>query len=353
VSFSAPVSFAAAPGPIAIELADMTGDGVLDAVSAHTLSQVSIMTGACDGTFGAPATFDAGTWAEDIATADFNGDGRPDVAATSGGNNSLWVYLNAGGGRLGAPSLLTAGNGPWGLAAGDLSGDGRPDLVAANNYSGTLSLFISLGDGTFAPVKTLTSGGQGTIDVAIGDLNRDGRPDLAVAIGSGTGEIGLFFNRGDGGFSPMVSKSVTPLGNAPTQIAVGDLNGDGWLDVASAHSSSGTLGVFLGARDGGLLAQRSYDAGTGLETLRLGDLNGDGTLDAVLTNGVINGSSEQSVSVLLGNGDGTFRGRLVVPAGPNPQAVAIADVNGDGKKDLVVGVHGTHVLSVLTNTCVP
>lgn len=353
LSFAAPNPFAASNGPIAIALADMNGDGALDAVSVHTLSKVSIMSGACDGTLGAPRTFDAGSWATDIAVADFNQDGRPDVAANSGLANKVWVYLNLGGGQLSEPQLLDAGNGPWGVAAGDVSGDGLPDLVAANNYSGTLSVFINAGNGTFAPARTVTSPGQGTIDVAIGDVNRDGWADLAVAVGSGTGAIGLFFNRRDGGFSPMVGYNAVPFGNAPAQVALGDLNGDGWLDVASAHWSQGQLGVFLGRGDGGLAAQRSYDAGSGLETLRLGDLNGDGKLDAVLTNGIINGVSEQTVSVLLGNGDGTFRPRQQLQAGPNPQAVDLGDLNADGKLDIVAGVHTIHVLNVFTNTCTP
>jgi glucose/arabinose dehydrogenase len=274
--------------------------------------------------FASPVTLAAGTNAHGIASTDLDGDGNPDLVVANAGDSTLSVYLGNGAKGFTLAGTLATGSTPKQVAAGDLNGDGIPDLVTANQYAGTISVFIGRGGGSFAARADYTAL-AGAHEATIADLNRDGKQDVALAAWGGS-TIGVFLGNGDGTLKPMTTYQS---GAAPHSIVAADFNKDGNIDLAVANHDANTVGVLLGKGDGTFQPVTALPVGTRPHCVRTADLNGDGALDLVTAN---DGSS--TVSVLLGHGDGTFFGQVQYATGPTPKSVAIADLDGDGSLDL-------------------
>jgi hypothetical protein len=252
-----------------------------------------------------------------------------------------------------APSFAAArsyatGRAPCWVALGDLNGDRKPDLATANGVLGvganTVSVLLNRGDGSFQ-AKLDYRTGAGPCSVAIGDLNGDGNPDLATA-NFVADTVSVLLNRGDGGFQATLDYRT---GNRPISVAIGDLNGDGNPDLAIANQGGITVSVLLNSGDGSFQAKHDYATGDGPNSVAIGDLNGDGTLDLVTANEFAAG-----VSVLLNSGGGSFRAKRDYRTGQNPNSVAIGDLNGDGTPDLATANVGdkegfADAVSVLAN----
>lgn len=240
---------------------------------------------------------------------------------------------------LGETDYLT-GSRSQAVAATDLNGDGKLDLAVGNLDSATVSVFLGNGDGTFKPRVDFATGLYPN-SVAVGDFNGDGKPDLALANGSGT--VSILLGNGDGSFQPHVDY---PAGPAAFSLAVGDFNGDGNLDLAVANNNSnqnGTVSILLGNGDGTFQPHVDYPVGTGPYSIAVGDFDRDGKLDLVVANYPL----DSTVSVLLGNGDGTFKPQVTYATGRQPDSVVVGDLNGDGRLDLAVSNFADGTVSVL------
>jgi hypothetical protein len=309
--------------------------------------------------FLAPVNYPVGaTPGAAVVTADFNGDGRVDLAVhRAAGANPVGVLLGNGDGTFQAVRNAAAGTswgGPGSLAVGDFNADGRPDLATAND-DGTVSVLLGNGDGTFAAPRTLVLADQTiALSVTAGDFDADGRLDLAVGavfVGISPEEPSLYVypGNGDGTFaSPRLSllPPAADYNREPYSVQAADLNGDGRLDVVTANFDN-TVTVLLGNGDGTLQAPTLYSAGPApMMTLSVAvaDLNGDGKPD--LATADYNGTNG-TLSVLLGDGTGAFPAYRTYAAGDSPSSVAVADVNGDGRRDLITTNSGGNTVNVL------
>ena len=266
--------------------------------------------------FSGPHTYRAGKGPTSVAVADLNGDLRADLAVAHA-PGTVSVFLNQGQGRPPEKRDYPTGPGPASIAIGDLNGDRRPDLAVASSSASTVSVLLNQGHARFAPKHDYATA-AGPVGVVVGDLNGDGKPDLATANDASKSTVSLLLGSGDGRFSPRVDY---PAPARPLAVAGGDLNGDGTADLAVLDSPG--VSVFLGSR-GGLKKARNYPGYGG--TIAIADLNGDRKPDLV-TDGLV---------VLLNRGDGSFgRGRSYDIG--YAQGLAVGDLNRDGRPDVVVG----------------
>ncbi len=349
---------------------DFNGDGKPDIAFTEVPSiygpfSVCISLGNGDGTFQTPSCTipppQAGGSSQNpgsVVIGDFNGDGKLDLAVPDVGDgfNAVSIFLGNGDGTLKAPILIPAGDSPYSIATGDFNKDGHLDLavVYRDNKFGIL---LGNGDGSFqAPVIvavpipvgiTLAFGA-----ITTGDFNLDGNLDLVLAnLSSLSNDIYFVPGNGDGTFG--VPQMVTQLSEYPTNdsgsLPAADLNGDGKLDLARITISQQTflisVSVLLGNGDGTFQAPVEYglipaSPGITFSAPILTDLNGDGKLDIVLSHSAVgvNANGASGLWVLFGNGDGTFQAPAIVPypsAAGSPMEVAAADLDGDGTTDLV------------------
>ena len=260
--------------PRAIAAGDVSGDGNSDLAVGSAGGSVGVLLGNGDGTFRTAVHYPAGSFPESLAVADVSGDGQPDLAVANRGSDNVSVLLGNGDGTLRAAVDYPVGGAPQSVVARDVSGDGVPDLVVANYASNNVSVLLGNSNGTFQ-AGVIYSAGDFSLPsgVALGDVSGDGQPDIAIA--NERGGVRVLPGNGDGTFQAAVSHLASLR-----SIAIGDVNADGRLDLVGAHA--------------------------------------DGT----------------SVSLLLGNGNGTFQPVLQLPSGP-VSGVALSDLDGDGLPDIV------------------
>ena len=278
-----------------------------------------------------------------IAAGDLTGDGQPDVVtSSSGGGISVFVAQN--GTQFRPPLIYPLDPNSFSasaIAIADMNGDKKMDVITANS-SGLADVLLGNGDGTLKPALTApTATGRGG-GLAIADFNNDLKPDVVVANRSG---VTVLLGKGDGTFQSSITLPVNVNGLYPVAVAAGDLNGDNKPDIAIVLSNlnqdqAATVALFFGQGNGTFAASRYFQSaltGSSVGSIAIGDLNGDGNPDLVM----ISPGGPQGIDILLGDGAGNFLQPTVLPSiDTNPWSLAVTDLNGDGKLDLVIPHYG-------------
>jgi hypothetical protein len=393
-SFAAVTAFDLGAAPNAVAVGHFEGAGApLDVVTANANGTVSVLLGKGDGTIQNPISITVGGTPDAVAVGDFTGNGLDDIVVANA-NGTVTVLLSNSNNTFKAPETLSLATTPLAVGVGDFTGDGKPDLVTANS-NGTISVLPGKGDGTFN-AAIATQVGDSFTSLAVGDFNRDGKPDLAVGtstgldilLGKGSGtfqlkqripffadnipeavtavavsdllgngkqdivalsdaEPNVLLGNGDGTFQAPVQHQ--PGGVTVRSFVVGDFNGDGKPDIVTSNNAPpygapATLTFLAGSGDG-TFRGHTVTIGETATTLVAGDFRGDGKLDLVLETDI----GSNTVTVVPGNGNGTFALTPSYPAGPLPEHIAAADFNGDGKPDLVVTDEGGGAEVLLNN----
>jgi hypothetical protein len=344
-------------GPSPVAIADVTGDGALDVVAANAVSaSISVLPGDGAGQVGFPGNFDAGLYAFWIASADLNKDGHVDAVTANTMSNDVSVLLGDGSGGFAAEVRYTAGNSPTSIAIGYINDDAFADLVAANLGSGDVSVLLGDGAGAFGAAQnfSVAEGFESPYAVALGDANEDGHLDIATAnTNISNDSISLLLGDGTGNFAEAV---MLPLGEpgyySPQGIAFIDVTGDGHADIVTANLGSSNLSLLAGDGSGNFAAAVHLDTDAGPVVVSGADVTGDGNVDLVTVN-----QTAQSVSVLAGDGNGGFAASanfaIYPPSAQDydawPWGLAIGDVTGDGKPDIVTANTQNDTISVLPN----
>lgn len=321
-------------------LADYNGDGKPDLATVfwnHSEMSLGGGTGGFDRTFNL-----SGCWNSNKAySADLDGDGKVDLITAS--NGCLGTSLGLGTGQVAAAAIVAANGYSDSIALEDLNGDGHSDIVAAAS-DGTFAVYLGNGDGTLQSPSTVVVGDYTLSSISLADINGDAKKDVVVVHWFDR-SVRTLLGNGDGTFQPPVTIPVGPGNDYPYAVAVTDLNGDGKLDLVVSGDADNVVWVFRGIGDGTFLPPVAYPTGQPAWSIATGDVNGDTFVDVVVSNFRPIGS----VSVLLGNGNGSLRAPVLFEAGPNARDITIADVNLDTRPDLTVNsAYGVSVLLNLT-----
>lgn len=329
--------------PTVLAAADLSASGYVRDIAVVNSAAPNIglfpnMTtpGSMSVTFDAMVTFDYQTAPSAISFVSFNGDTKPDLAASVVGAPSS-IQVRAGKGSYQFGNDIGTGNGPAAIATGFITGGTYTDAAVVNQTSSTISIFKGVGQGQFTLFGTVNTN-IAPVAVALADMDGDGNLDLVV-VSKTSKTVSVFLGNGDGTFKPSIDTSV---GVAPASVVVRDFNGDGIPDVAVSNTQSGTVSILLGVGDGSLNAKVDYATGNGPVGLDAADLNGDGVLDLVVAD-----STDNAIGVLLGIGDGTFRAVTQYAVGADPIDLKVIDMNGDGIPDVAALNGGDITVSIM------
>ncbi len=358
----------------AVAAADLNGDGRIDLVALHSSNTADVLLGNGDGSFALPVSYayPDGPWPSTVLAADLNQDGILDLVASNLGSH-VNVLPGVGDGTFEAAYSVPAGRGAGGLAVSDFDRNGIPDLAVAERFAESVSILLGTGDGQFAERKALPAG-FGPFDLAVGDLNGDGFHDIAVANGgwscgsSGVrigSTVSIYTGDGVGDFEPAQTLNV---GILPSSISIADVDRDGRLDLVVANDLWGggpcfaggspgdqpraspalasshlpALSVFHGRGDGTFDLLAFFKTGEAGTFVLVADLNRDGRLDLVAPH-----QDLPNLAVFLENEDGSFGGGLDLVVGEGPRHLTIEDFNRDGYGDIAVACWGSGTIDVI------
>lgn len=335
--------------PVAVIGADFNADGNSDlAVVNHTDNTVSVLLGNGDGTFTSKGTLATGNGPVAALSADFNGDGIPDIAVVNQTDNTASIFLGNGDGTFTLKGTVATGKSPVAIASGDVNADGHIDLAVVNQADNTVSVLLGNGDGTFQPQTTFATGATPSSIIA-SDFNNDGKVDLAVA-NEAANTISVFLGNGNGTFT---NSTTLITGNVPVAIVAGqfNLNNSTNIDLATVNQKDNTLSVYLGNGDGtftqGQTSLLSNTSASGNKPVAItsGDFNVDGLSDLAVTD-----QQADTVSVLIGNGDGSFATPLVLPAGSGPAGLVSGRFRAATRPpDLAIADSSANQLTIILN----
>jgi hypothetical protein len=331
-----------------VAAADFNNDGKQDLAIALDSQSIAVALGNGDGTFQKTTVYQAGSSAEGLVTGVLTSSGNADIVVADGSANALSLFLGNGDGTFQPPTLIPTPQDPSFVLVGDFNGDHIPDLAVADSsfISPYITILLGNGNGTFGtPINIKPP--YVAYAFAAGDFDHSGTLDLAVnAYKDATSYLEILLGKGNGTFTQGEEFTFDAAVGIP---AVADFRGNGELDIAVPEG--GAVQVLLGNGNGTFAAPVSYSASLSVNTLAIGDFNGDGKQDIVAIGAIPGGIRSGGVSLLLGNGDGTFQPPTFFPATTQACYAAFADFNGDSQPDLAVTDEGTTPQAVtLLNT---
>ena len=359
------VDFSVSPstGPRAVALGDIDGDGKPDLVVANSgsgeiriLRNTAVAGGLNSGSFSTPGnSYPAGSTPAGLALGDLDSDGDLDVVVSDSSGGKIYIWRNGSSpGNIDSTSMtsITVGTTPFGIAINDLDIDGRPDIVVANKGSNNISILENNGSLAFA--KTDYGTGSGPVDViAQSDLDGDDLPDV-VSVNNGSASV--FLNTSFLGLLGMFSPVSVPLGTGSCAIVSFDLNADNLDDIIASNQSGNSVSLVRNTSTLGTIQfAAKVDIGAGTNPFRIGlaDFEGDGKPDVVLANRSVDSISIMRNAAVAGSFTSTSLAAPVrFAVGSSPSGLALGDIDGDGKTDIVTANAGSADLSVLRNKAV-
>jgi cysteine-rich repeat protein len=331
VCLLAPVSFDVDFAPQELVSADFNGDGKPDLATATSSFSISVLLNQGNGQFLRGADIELIGIGLALVTGDFDGDGSPDLAATLPQDDRVEVFRGIGDGSFVPFATLLASSGPESLVTSDFNNDGQLDLATGNAQGASVDLFLGL-NGGFGVART-TQTTSGVADLATGDF--DGDNDLDLITTHGINEDALRVLLGDGAGNLAV-QAPQPAGNTPGNILTEDFNGDGELDLAVSRALVGEIGIFSGDGNNSFPETQTLSV-FGTVVSAIGDINGDGILDLAASSG-IDQANDAHLAISQGEGVGSFsQTPLLLSLGfSDPRGLVLDDFNGDGVLDAVL-----------------
>jgi hypothetical protein len=377
-SFGFRADISSGTNPYSVAIADIDVDGKSDILvtnlnsnSISIFPNISTSGSLTTGSFAAKVDFATGIMPYNIAVGDIDGDGKPDIAVTNYNSSSVSVFRNASlpgaitTSSLGPKIELATGSNPFGISIGDIDGDGKPDIVVSCPGSSIISVFQNIGApgsitaGTFANRFNITTAAP-MYGIILGDIDKDGKPDISAA-NTTSNTVSVFRNISVPGTLTAASfESPVDFGTGikPYALALGDIDGDGKLDIATANNTGNTISVLRNNSIPGFIVSGSLidkvDFPTGLNPylIAIADIDGNGKPD--LVNGYNSGGTYVSVlkntSTAGTIGPGSVAARYDVTVLSSPYGIAFGDLDGDGKPDLVSANYSSSTISVMRNT---
>jgi len=344
------VEYATGFNTSAVAIGDLDGDGRADiAVASYGMNDaatgaVSVLRNLGDGRFAAAVNYPVFGMPEAIALGDVTGDGKPDLVVQDANRSAISLLRNDGRGGFSGPGNYGTDRYPKDVAIADLNGDGRNDIATANS-TGTVSVLISAKPDFASHVDYPV--GKGTGSIVAADLNGDGRPDLAVGnwgIPGEDGNVAALWNRGDGTFDAAVTYLIGEHRLA-TGLTAGDLDGDGRVDLAVVDYTSQYVLVLSNLGNRSFAPNTQFFAGTEPIAVAIGDIDGMWGPDLVCANYVMSGNG--TANLLMNGGTARFANPRQYGAGASPMDVAVGELNGDGRLDIVIANEVGASVSVL------